>query len=153
VFRILISFQAILVHILVFFRIGNHIPNGHLIRKSIFKKTGLYVKEAPLEDLYMNMQIAKYSKMKLLNVTLFYYRWHEKNTIKNPLWGIYSYKTVLYELQNYPFLRDHYLILENEINCLKTRNTELEMKLINRIVRKIRKLKNILISQKDKVSK
>lgn len=61
--------------------VGNYIPNGYLIRKNIFEKTGLYTKEAPLEDYYMNLQIAKYSKMKYIPIPTFYYRWHENNTI------------------------------------------------------------------------
>lgn len=61
----------------------NHIPNGYMIRKSIFQKTGLYTSDAPLEDWYMNMQIAKHSKLKYLNQILFSYRWHDTNTIKN----------------------------------------------------------------------
>ena len=61
----------------------NHIPNGYLIRKSIFEKTGYFTQEAPLEDWYLMLQIAKYAKMKYLNEVLFSYRWHDNNTIKN----------------------------------------------------------------------
>lgn len=61
----------------------NHIPNGYLIRKSIFAKTGYFKKEAPLEDWYLMLQISKYSKMKYLDEILFSYRWHDNNTIKN----------------------------------------------------------------------
>ncbi len=64
-------------------RYRNYIPNGYLIRKSIFDKTGLYTKEAPLEDYYIMLQISKYAKMKFLNEILFSYRWHENNSIKN----------------------------------------------------------------------
>lgn len=81
---------------------GNHIPNGYLIRKAIFKKTGHYKKEAPLEDYWMMMQIAKYSKMKYLRDTLFFYRWHDKNTINTINKWDQTYKTLLYELQGYP---------------------------------------------------
>ncbi|MCL2792141.1 MAG: glycosyltransferase family 2 protein [Spirochaetaceae bacterium] len=75
---------------------GNHIPNGYLIRKSIFEKTNLYVKEAPLEDYWIMLQISKYAKMKYLSDTLFYYRNHGKNTIST-IPGYYTYKTLLYE--------------------------------------------------------
>ncbi|MCX8726406.1 glycosyltransferase [Gilliamella sp. B2838] len=61
---------------------GNHIPNGYLVRKSIYAKTGLYNKNAPLEDWFMNLQIAKYAKIKYLDKILFSYRWHQNNTIK-----------------------------------------------------------------------
>ena len=63
--------------------LGNYIPNGYLIRKSIFDKTGLYIKEAPLEDWYLMLQIAKYAKMKYIGEVLFSYRWHGANTIKH----------------------------------------------------------------------
>lgn len=62
---------------------GNYIPNGYLIRKSIFKKVDLFTPEAPLEDYYLMMQIAKYSKMKFINRVLFSYRIHQTNTMKN----------------------------------------------------------------------
>ena len=60
----------------------NYIPNGYLIRKSIFQKIGFFTKEAPLEDWWLMLQISKYSKMKYLNEVLFSYRWHDFNTIK-----------------------------------------------------------------------
>lgn len=62
--------------------LGNHIPNGYLIRKSIFEKTGLFTKNAPLEDYYIMLQIAKYAKMKFIPKPLFYYRWHGTNSVK-----------------------------------------------------------------------
>ena len=62
---------------------GNYIPNGYLIRKSIFDKIGLFTPEAPLEDYYLMMQISKYSKMKFLNEILFSYRLHDTNTMNN----------------------------------------------------------------------
>jgi alpha-1,3-rhamnosyltransferase len=61
---------------------GNHIPNGYLVRKSIYDKTGLYNKDAPLDDWFMNLQISKYAKIKYINKILFSYRWHQSNTIK-----------------------------------------------------------------------
>ena len=59
----------------------NHVPNGYLIRKSIFAKTGLFTVEAPLEDHYLMLQISKYAKMKFIDEVLFQYRWHTNNTI------------------------------------------------------------------------
>ena len=61
----------------------NHVPNGYMIRKSIFDKIRGFTTEAPLEDWYLMLQIAKYGKMKFLNEVLFFYRWHEGNTVKN----------------------------------------------------------------------
>ena len=60
----------------------NHVPNGYLIRKSIFEKTGYFTPEAPLEDWWLMLQISKYAKLKYLDEVLFSYRWHSSNTIK-----------------------------------------------------------------------
>jgi len=59
----------------------NHIGNGYLIRKNIFEKTGLFTPQAPLEDHWLMLQIAKFAKMKFIDVPTFYYRWHSANTI------------------------------------------------------------------------
>lgn len=61
---------------------GNHIPNGYLVRKSIYDKTGLYNENAPLEDWFINLQISKYAKIKYIDKVLFSYRWHQSNTSK-----------------------------------------------------------------------
>ena len=81
-----------------FLYIKNHVPNGYLIRKSIFEKTGLFTKEAPLEDWYLMLQISKYSKMKYIDKVLFSYRWHSSNTVKNRKKMLdYAEKTQLFE--------------------------------------------------------
>ena len=92
---------------------GNHIPNGYLIRKNIFEKTGMYIKEAPLEDYWMMMQIAKFSKMKYLNDTLFFYRWHGKNSIINPIMSDFTYKTLLHELLTYSNIKEIKAVCED----------------------------------------
>ena len=61
----------------------NHIPNGYLIRKSIFEKIGQFTVDAPLEDYWLMLQISKYAKMKYIDKILYSYRWHNTNTIKN----------------------------------------------------------------------
>lgn len=61
----------------------NHVPNGYLIRKSIFDIIGNFTQEAPLEDWWMVCQISKYAKMKYIDKILFSYRWHESNTMQN----------------------------------------------------------------------
>lgn len=85
----------------------NYIPNGYLIRKSIFDQTGYFTKEAPLEDYWLMLQISKYAKMKYINEVLFNYRWHETNTIKQKSRiGEYIDKTRKYEnklLENLDF--------------------------------------------------
>ena len=78
--------------------IKNHVPNGYLIRKSIFEKTGLFTKEAPLEDWYLMLQISKYAKLKYIDRVLFSYRWHSTNTVKNREKMLsYAEKTQLFE--------------------------------------------------------
>lgn len=62
---------------------GNYIPNGYLIRKNIYQLTGLFKSEAPLEDYWLMLQISKFSKMKFIRKTTFYYRCHATNSIKN----------------------------------------------------------------------
>ena len=62
---------------------GNYIPNGYLIRKSIFEKIGYFTPEAPLEDYWLMLQISQYAKMKYIDEILFSYRWHNTNTVKN----------------------------------------------------------------------
>jgi len=63
--------------------VANYVPNGYMIRKSIFKKIGMFTPDAPLEDYWLMLQISKYSKMKYLDSVLFYYRWHSSNTAGN----------------------------------------------------------------------
>lgn len=60
----------------------NYIPNSYLVRKSIFSKIEPYTSDAPLEDYFLMLQIAKYSKMKYLDEILFSYRIHDNNTFK-----------------------------------------------------------------------
>lgn len=61
--------------------LGNHVPNGYLVRKSIFQKIGYYTASAPLEDYWLMLQISKYAKMKYIPKTTFYYRWHGANNV------------------------------------------------------------------------
>lgn len=61
---------------------GNHIPNGYLIRRSIFDIIGGYTDEAPMEDYYIFLQISKFSKIKYIDEILFSYRWHGSNTLQ-----------------------------------------------------------------------
>ena len=63
-----------------YLRKTNHVPNGYLIRKSIFEQIGLYTPQAPLEDYWLMLQISKYSKLKFIDEAQFSYRWHGKNT-------------------------------------------------------------------------
>ena len=78
--------------------LGNHIPNGYLIRKNILDKIPPFTDKAPLEDYYLMLQLAKYGKMKFIDEILFYYRWHQSNTIKDTKkMKAYTRKTRNYE--------------------------------------------------------
>ena len=60
---------------------GNYIPNGYLVKLKALRQTGGYTIGAPLEDWYMNMQLAKLGKMKYFDEVLYSYRQHGANTI------------------------------------------------------------------------
>lgn len=61
----------------------NYIPNGYLIRKTIFDSIPKFTKEAPLEDYFLHLQLSKYGRYKYIDKVLFQYRWHNANTVKN----------------------------------------------------------------------
>ncbi len=75
----------------------NYIPNGSLMRRKIFEKFELPDDPEILEDWFIMLQIAKYSKMKFLNEILFSYRWHNSNTINKLDQKAISDKTRNYE--------------------------------------------------------
>lgn len=62
---------------------GNYITNGLVIKKEVYDKIGLYNQDAPFEDWWFNLQVAKYYKIKYYDKPLFCYRWHNSNSIKN----------------------------------------------------------------------
>ena len=62
---------------------GNYIPNGYLIRKSIYGIIGNYPDGLFVEDWWFMLQLSKYSKMKYIDEILFSYRWHNSNNITN----------------------------------------------------------------------
>lgn len=99
--------------------LGNYIPNGYLIRKSIFEKTGLFTPDAPLEDWWIMLQISKYAKMKFINKTLFSYRWHGENTMANKekMDSMYN-KTFEYELNILQNIDKEGLLIDTD-NILK----------------------------------
>ncbi|MDR1025803.1 MAG: glycosyltransferase [Lactobacillus sp.] len=80
---------------------SNYIPNGYLMRKDMMTHSTGYTPDAPFEDWYMMMQIAKYGKMKYFNEILLSYRWHGANTIsKTERMRCYMKKTFEYEVKN-----------------------------------------------------
>ena len=78
---------------------GNHVPNGYLVRSDILKKIE-FTSEAPLEDYYMMLQLAKYGKFKYIDEILLSYRRHSTNISKQSLkMADMTYQTLLYEKQ------------------------------------------------------
>ena len=61
--------------------LGNYIPNGYLISAQAWKQIPPFTKEAPLEDWFLMLQLAKLGKFKYLDKILFSYRWHSENTV------------------------------------------------------------------------
>ena len=62
------------------FFIGNHVPNGYLMKKSILDKCGELTDEAPLEDWWLMLHFAKYGKIKYIDEIMLSYRIHGENT-------------------------------------------------------------------------
>lgn len=82
---------------------GNYITNGQLVRKSVVLKAGGFTKKAPLEDLYINLQLAKAGKISFIDKPLFYYRWHSNNTVKNKDKMSYMNRKTLF----YEYIKEH----------------------------------------------
>lgn len=59
---------------------GNHVPNGYLIRKSALDSIEKFTTDAPLEDWYMMLQLAKRYKFKFFDTPLYLYRQHSSST-------------------------------------------------------------------------
>ncbi len=78
--------------------LGNHVPNGYLIRMAALRKMSPYTPEAPLTDHYRMLQLAKQGKLKFLNEVLYFYRWHGANSIlQRERMAEFERKTFLYE--------------------------------------------------------
>ena len=78
---------------------GNHVPNGYLVRADILRKIE-FTNEAPLEDYYMMLQLAKYGKFKYMDEVLLAYRRHSAGISSHSLKMIdITYKDLLYEKQ------------------------------------------------------
>lgn len=79
----------------------NHIPNGYMIRTSILKQIPSFTKDAPLEDWWLMLQLAKHSKLMNIDQETFRYRWHAANTIKQTeQMSLYAEMTMAWE-KNY----------------------------------------------------
>lgn len=66
-----------------FLILGNHIPNGYLIRRKAYDEVGGYRADMPVEDWFLMLQLAKRYTMKYLDEILYSYRCHASNTMKN----------------------------------------------------------------------
>ena len=62
---------------------GNYIPNGFLVRSSVYEKTGKYNPDITPEDWHQMLQFAKFGKFMYFPEILCSYRWHEKNTMQS----------------------------------------------------------------------
>ena len=82
---------------------GNYVPNGYLIRKSVFYEIGGFTPLAPLEDYFLMFQISKYGKMKYIDIPLYSYRRHSACTSCDLKHMIdMTAKTLHYEMQQHP---------------------------------------------------
>lgn len=61
---------------------ANHVPNGYLIRKSMMDRVTPFNPEAPLEDLWLHLQLSKVAKYRMVPEHTFRYRWHASNTVR-----------------------------------------------------------------------
>ncbi|GHU04143.1 hypothetical protein FACS1894205_1870 [Alphaproteobacteria bacterium] len=75
----------------------NHVPNGYLIRKSVLEGVK-FTSEAPQEDHFMVLQIAKRARLKYLDEVLHSYRWHQHNNIKKRGMWFFARRTMVHEL-------------------------------------------------------
>lgn len=60
----------------------NHIANGYLIRRRYLDKVLPFRPEAPLEDLWLHLQLSKHCRYRSVPAMTFRYRWHAANTVK-----------------------------------------------------------------------
>ena len=89
---------------------SNHVPNGYLIRKSRIDNI-TFTPEAPLEDLFLMLQLAKQGKFKFFNEILFSYRWHGENTaLKASHMKNMTAKTYIFERKMLELNKNHELL-------------------------------------------
>lgn len=60
----------------------NHVGNGALLRKSALDLVLPFAKEAPLEDWWLHLQLAKVTRYRMVGERTFRYRWHDANNVK-----------------------------------------------------------------------
>lgn len=62
---------------------ANHVSNGYLIRKSVLDRIPEFTPDAPLEDWWLHLQLAKITRYAAVPEATFRYRWHATNAVKN----------------------------------------------------------------------
>lgn len=62
---------------------ANHVVNGYLIRRTVLDRIPEFTPDAPLEDLWLHLQLSKITHYVAIPEATFRYRWHATNTIKN----------------------------------------------------------------------
>lgn len=62
---------------------ANHVVNGYMIRKTVLDRIPEFTPEAPLEDLWLHLQLSKITRYAAIPEATFRYRWHAANTIKD----------------------------------------------------------------------
>lgn len=60
----------------------NHVGNGALLRKATLDRVLPFTKDAPLEDWWLHLQLAKLTHYRMVGARTFRYRWHDANNIK-----------------------------------------------------------------------
>ena len=81
---------------------SNYITNGKMFRKQALIRVGKYIAGMKMEDWYMNLQLAKFYKLKYIDEILLSYRWHNTNTVKNSAYVNGSCEAILkYEKENH----------------------------------------------------
>ena len=122
---------------------GNYIPNGFAIRKNVLDEMVPLNKNAPLEDWFLVLQVAKYGRMKFIREITYFYRWHSNNTVKNTeKMNLAVKKTLAYEVlllrtryndlyrlvsENIFLNSRRYLLNWGGLKIYKTRNIEFKM--------------------------
>jgi len=76
----------------------NHIANGCIIRRTCLERVVPLPAEAPLEDHWLHLQLAKICRYRAVPERTFRYRWHAGNSIKQSARQIaFRYRTLKWE--------------------------------------------------------
>ena len=78
---------------------NNYLPNGSLLRKNALDKCPPFSTQAPLEDWFLNLQLAKQGEFRYTPQVLFRYRIHATNTVsQHSKMRNFTRLTLLYEI-------------------------------------------------------